>query len=104
MKTTELPDTPVSPCVRIFIESLIKELAGTRCDQTLTLLGLEEELAVGGISGDAAEDDPQARDFVVTQLLTLILGTTADGNEPKTTHHSTADTKQKFDITQRRTL
>ena len=58
MKATERPDAPVSPCVRIFIESLIKELAGTRYDQTFTLLGLEEELALGGISGGAAEDDP----------------------------------------------
>jgi hypothetical protein len=57
MKASELPGT-VSPCVRIFIESLIKERAGTRCDQRFTLLGLEEELAVGGISGGAAEDDP----------------------------------------------
>jgi hypothetical protein len=37
--------------VRIFIESLIKELAGTRNDQKLTLLGMAEELAVGDISG-----------------------------------------------------
>ena len=58
MKAIERPDAPVSPCVRIFIESLIKELAGTRNDQKLTLLGLEEELAVGGISGGAAEHDP----------------------------------------------
>jgi hypothetical protein len=57
MKATELLDAPVSPCVRIFIESLIDELSGTTCDQTFTLLGLEEELAVGGISGGAAEDD-----------------------------------------------
>ena len=27
MKATELPGAPVSPCVRIFIESLINELA-----------------------------------------------------------------------------
>jgi hypothetical protein len=58
MKATEPPAALVSPCVRIFIESLIKELAGTRCDQTFTLSALEEELAVGGISGGAAEDDP----------------------------------------------
>ena len=56
MKATELPAAPVSPCVRIFIESLIKELVGTRCDQTFTLLALEEEVAVGGISGGGAED------------------------------------------------
>jgi hypothetical protein len=58
MKATELLGTPVSPCVRIFIESLINELAGTRCDRTFTLLGSEEELAVGGIPSGAAEDDP----------------------------------------------
>jgi hypothetical protein len=58
MKATELLGAPVSPCVRIFIESLINELAGTRGDRTFTLLGLEEEVAVKGISGGAAEDDP----------------------------------------------
>jgi hypothetical protein len=58
MKTTELPGTAVSPCMRIFIESLIKELAGTRCDQTFTLLGLQEEPAVGRHIRPWAEDDP----------------------------------------------
>ncbi|MBZ5655416.1 MAG: hypothetical protein LAO56_09055 [Acidobacteriia bacterium] len=58
MKATELPGAPVSPCVRIFIESLINELTGTRGNQTFTLLGLEDEVALGGISGGAAEDDP----------------------------------------------
>jgi hypothetical protein len=57
MKATELPGTPVSPCVRVFIESLINELARTRGDQTFTLFGLEKELAVGGIPGGPAEDD-----------------------------------------------
>ena len=58
MKATELLGPTVSPCVRVFIESLINELAWTRGDQTFTLFGLEKELAVGGISGGAAEDDP----------------------------------------------
>lgn len=52
----ELVGAPVSPCVRIFTESLIKELAGARCDPTFTLLALEEEVAMGGISGGGAED------------------------------------------------
>jgi len=58
MEATELVGERVSPCVRIFIESLINELAGTRGVQTFTLLGWEEELAVRGISGGGAEDDP----------------------------------------------
>jgi hypothetical protein len=57
MKSTELLGAPVSPCLRIFIESLINEGARTRLDQTFTLLVLEE-VAVGGISGDTAEADP----------------------------------------------
>ena len=56
MKATELPAAPVSPCVRIFIESLINEVARTRFGPTFTLLALEEEVAVGGISGGGAEE------------------------------------------------
>jgi hypothetical protein len=62
MEATELLVAPVSPCLRIFIESLINELAGTKGNQTFTSLGLEEEVVVGGISGGATKDDPYAHD------------------------------------------
>jgi hypothetical protein len=57
MKATELPAAPLSPCVRIFINSLINEVAGTRRDQTFTLLALEE-VAVASRSLGAGEDYP----------------------------------------------
>jgi hypothetical protein len=36
----------------------MNELAGKRGDQTFTSLGLEEEVALGAISGAAPEDEP----------------------------------------------
>ncbi len=53
MKAIKLLGAPVSSCARIFIESLINELAATRGEQTLAFLGLEDELAAGGISANA---------------------------------------------------